>query len=53
MQVGPMVEVQRALEVAASVSIEADQDPAEQLRLAEGTSLTVLGAYDAIYSTAD
>jgi sn-glycerol 3-phosphate transport system substrate-binding protein len=53
MQVGPMVEVQRSLEVAASVSIEADQDPAEQLRLAEGTSLRVLGAYDAIYGTAD
>ena len=49
MQVGPMVEVQRALEVAASVAIEADQDPAEQLRLAEGTALTALGAYDAIY----
>ncbi len=49
MQVGPMVEVQRALEVAASVAIDADQDPAEQLHLAEGTALTALGAYDAIY----
>jgi sn-glycerol 3-phosphate transport system substrate-binding protein len=53
MQVGPMVEVQRALEVAASVAIEADQDPAEQLRLAEGTALTALGAYHAVYGTAD
>jgi hypothetical protein len=53
MQVGPMVEVERALEVAASVAIEADQDPAEQLRLAEGTALTALDAYDAIYGTPD
>jgi sn-glycerol 3-phosphate transport system substrate-binding protein len=53
MQVGPMVEVQRALEVAASVAIEADQDPAEQLRLAEGTALTALDAYDAIYGSGD
>lgn len=53
MQVGPMVEVQRALEVAASVAIDADQDPTEQLRLAEGTALTALGAYHAIYGTAD
>ena len=49
MQVGPMVELQRALEVATSVAIEADQDPAEELRLAEGTALTALDAYAEIY----
>jgi sn-glycerol 3-phosphate transport system substrate-binding protein len=53
MQVGPMVEVQRALEVAAALTIDADQDPAEQLRAAEGTARSALDAYDAAYGTAD
>jgi hypothetical protein len=53
MQVGPMVEVQRALEVAAAVTIDADQDPTEQLRAAEDTARSALDAYDAIYGTAD
>ena len=49
LQVGPMVEVQRALEVAASSAINADLDPAEQLRIAEGTARSALDAYDAVY----
>ena len=51
LQVGPMVELQRALEVAASVTIDADEDPAEQLRAAEGTARTALATYDSIYGT--
>jgi len=51
LQVGPMVEVQRALEVAASFAIDADQDPAEQLRTAEGAARAALDAYDAVYGS--
>jgi sn-glycerol 3-phosphate transport system substrate-binding protein len=53
MQVGPMVEVKRALEVAASLVIEADEDPGEQLRIAEGTARAALDAYDAAYGSPD
>ncbi len=53
LQVGPMVEVQRALEVAASVTIDADQDPAEQLRAAEATARAALDAYDQAYGSTD
>ena len=44
-----MVEVQRALEVAAAVAIDADQDPAEQLRAAEENATAALDAYDRIF----
>ncbi len=50
MQVGPMVEVQRALEVAASFAITADRDAAAELRAAEVTALAALDAYEAIYA---
>jgi sn-glycerol 3-phosphate transport system substrate-binding protein len=53
LQVGPMVEVQRALEVAAAGAIEADQDPAEQLRAAEKTARSALDAYATVYRSAD
>jgi sn-glycerol 3-phosphate transport system substrate-binding protein len=53
MQVGPMIEVQRALEVAAAQAIDGDQDPAEQLRAAEAAARAALDAYDAVYGTSD
>jgi sn-glycerol 3-phosphate transport system substrate-binding protein len=53
LQVGPMAAVGRALEVAASFAIDADRDPAEQLRAAEGTARAALDAYDAVYRAPD
>jgi sn-glycerol 3-phosphate transport system substrate-binding protein len=50
LQVGPMVELQRMLEVAASSTITAGADAGEQLRASEGTARSALDAYRVAYA---
>jgi sn-glycerol 3-phosphate transport system substrate-binding protein len=53
LQVGPVAEVRRALEVAAKTAIVDDQDPGEELLAAQASARTVLDTYASVYGSPD